>query len=41
VRTHEVIEPDPAWQDAYAELRPGFRALYPALRDLHGAMVEQ
>jgi xylulokinase len=39
VRTHEVIEPDRAWQDAYAELRPRFRALYPALRDLDGAMV--
>jgi xylulokinase len=41
VRTREVIEPDRDWQDAYAELRPGFRALYPALRDLDGAMVGQ
>jgi xylulokinase len=39
VRTHEVIEPDGAWQDAYEELRPRFRALYPALRDLDGVMV--
>lgn len=41
VRTQEVIEPDTDWQDAYAALRPRFRALYPALRDLDGAMFEQ
>ena len=32
MRTHEVVEPDGDWQDVYAELRPRFRALYPALR---------
>jgi xylulokinase len=30
----DVVEPDPAWRDAYAELHPRFRALYPALRSL-------
>jgi xylulokinase len=40
VRTHEVVEPDGDWQDVYAELRPRFRALYPALRHIDGAMVE-
>jgi xylulokinase len=34
VRVHDVIEPDPAWQDAYAEILPRFRRLYPALDDL-------
>ena len=32
VRVTEVVEPDPAWRDAYAELLPRYRALYPALR---------
>jgi xylulokinase len=32
VRVRETIEPDPAWQAAYAEGYPRFRALYPALR---------
>jgi xylulokinase len=36
VRVPEVVEPDPAWRDAYAELRPRYRALYPALRELAG-----
>jgi xylulokinase len=34
VRVTEVVEPDPAWRDAYAELLPRYRALYPALRGL-------
>jgi len=34
VRVHDVTEPDPAWQDAYAELLPRFRRLYPVLDDL-------
>ncbi len=41
VRTREVVEPNPGWEDAYSELRPRFRALYPALRDLDSAMVER
>ena len=32
VRVRDVVEPDPAWQDAYDEGYPRFRALYPALR---------
>jgi xylulokinase len=32
VRVTEVVEPDPVWRDAYAELLPRYRALYPALR---------
>jgi xylulokinase len=32
VRARGVVEPDPAWQEAYAELHPRYRALYPALR---------
>ncbi len=39
VRTKDVVEPDPAWRDAYAELRPRYRALYPALRELDGVTV--
>jgi len=34
VRVRETIEPDPAWQAAYEEIRPRFRALYPALDSL-------
>ena len=34
VRVTDVVEPDPAWRDAYAELAARYRALYPALRDL-------
>ena len=34
VRVTDVVEPDPAWRDAYAELLPRYRALYPALRGL-------
>jgi xylulokinase len=34
VRVRETIEPDPAWVEAYAQLRARFRALYPALRSL-------
>ena len=40
VRTHEVVEPNRDWQEVYADLRPKFRALYPALRAVDGAMVE-
>ncbi len=40
VRTRDVVEPDSAWQSIYGELRPRFRALYPALRELDGAIVE-
>jgi xylulokinase len=32
VRVRDVVEPDPAWQAAYEEGYPRFRALYPALR---------
>jgi xylulokinase len=32
VRVRDAVEPDPAWQAAYAEGYPRFRALYPALR---------
>jgi xylulokinase len=32
VRVREVVEPDPAWASAYAELYSRYRALYPALR---------
>jgi xylulokinase len=35
VRVREVVEPDPAWADAYDEAYPRFRALYPALAALH------
>jgi xylulokinase len=34
VRVTHVVEPDPAWRDAYAALLPRYRALYPALRGL-------
>jgi xylulokinase len=34
VRPHEVVEPDPAWRDAYAEIVPRFRGLYPVLDQL-------
>jgi len=34
VRTTEVIEPEPAWADAYAALRARYRALYPALSSI-------
>ena len=39
-QTHGVVEPDGDWQEVYAEVRPRFRALYPALRNIDGAMVE-
>jgi xylulokinase len=32
VRVSRVVEPDPTWREAYAELLPRYRALYPALR---------
>jgi xylulokinase len=32
VRVTRVVEPDPAWRDAYAALLPRYRELYPALR---------
>ena len=31
VRVTDVVEPDPAWRDAYAELHARYRELYPAL----------
>ena len=34
VRATEVIEPEPAWADAYAALRDRYRALYPALSSI-------
>jgi xylulokinase len=34
VHVTEVVEPEPAWRDAYVELLPRYRALYPALRGL-------
>jgi xylulokinase len=34
VRPGDRVEPDPAWVRAYAEARPRYRALYPALREL-------
>jgi xylulokinase len=34
VRVTHVVEPDPAWRDAYAALLPRYRALYPVLRGL-------
>ncbi len=36
VRVTDVVEPDPGWRDAYAELHGRYRALYPAL---HGVRV--
>jgi xylulokinase len=32
VRTRGEVEPDPAWQEAYAPVLERYRALYPALR---------
>jgi xylulokinase len=37
VRPRDVVEPDPAWRDAYAAGYERFRALYPALRPLEAA----
>jgi xylulokinase len=34
VRTSGRVEPDPAWVEAYAALRPRYQALYPALSGL-------
>jgi xylulokinase len=34
VRVAETVEPDPAWQAAYAELHDRYRGLYPALREI-------
>ena len=34
VRVTDVVEPNPAWRDAYAEQAARYRALYPALRDV-------
>jgi len=34
VRTRDVVEPEPAWADAYDEVHARYRALYPALRAL-------
>ncbi|MGH2876768.1 MAG: xylulokinase, partial [Solirubrobacteraceae bacterium] len=32
VRPTELIEPVPEWVEVYRELRPRYRALYPAIR---------
>jgi xylulokinase len=32
VRVRDTIEPDPSWRDAYAELLPRYRRLYPATK---------
>jgi xylulokinase len=32
VRVRETLEPDPTWRDAYAELLPRYRRLYPATK---------
>ena len=32
VRVVDVVEPEPSWQEAYAELHARYGALYPALR---------
>jgi xylulokinase len=32
VRPRSVVEPERAWRDSYADLLPGYRALYPSLR---------
>ena len=37
VRTIATVEPDAALVARYAQLRPAFRALYPALRELRGS----
>ena len=34
VRVRDTVEPDPAWQEAYADGHRRYRALYPALRPL-------
>lgn len=34
VRPASTVEPEAGWVDAYAALRPRFRSLYPALRDV-------
>ena len=34
VAVRDTVEPDPAWQAAYADAYPRFRSLYPALRPL-------
>jgi xylulokinase len=39
VHTRDVVEPEPTWSDAYAELHLRYSALYPALRELDGATV--
>ena len=33
VRVADVVEPEPAWRDAYATVHERFRALYPALHE--------
>ena len=34
VRVRETVEPDPAWQAAYEQGYPRFRALYPTLKEI-------
>jgi len=41
VRVRETIEPKADWARRYVDGYARYRALYPALRDLDGAMVEQ
>ena len=36
VRVRDVIDPEPAWLDLYAERRERFAALYPALKGVLG-----
>ncbi|HEY3615105.1 MAG TPA: xylulokinase [Gaiellales bacterium] len=36
VRVRDVIDPEPAWSELYAERRERFRALYPALKGVLG-----
>ena len=37
VRVVDTVEPEPAWEEAYAGLQARYRALYPALRDVRVA----
>jgi xylulokinase len=38
VRVVDVVEPEPAWHEAYAGLHSRFRTLYPALRPFGGGL---
>jgi xylulokinase len=39
VRVERVVEPRPAWVERYAELRPAFRAAWPALQQVRAAQA--